>query len=156
MGKIYAVGIGPGNAGQMYLPYVGKKITKLLSLKEDMDFEIYRVKKELEESELKGKEFITTPMTQEVRRCQIAFEQAQCGKNVAMVCSGDAGVYGMAGLLLELSEDHPDTEIQVVPGITAALSGAGGGGGPGPHRRVQRRGAAGRAPDPRLRGHQPQ
>ena len=122
MGKIYAVGIGPGNAGQM----TAEAREAIASCDVVTGYTVYvdLVKKELEESELKGKEFITTPMTQEVRRCQIAFEQAQCGKNVAMVCSGDAGVYGMAGLLLELSEDHPDTEIQVVTGITAALSGA--------------------------------
>ncbi|MCI9422336.1 MAG: ribulose-phosphate 3-epimerase [Dorea sp.] len=39
--KVLVMSVNPGNAGQMYLPYVGKKITKLLSMKEDMDFEIY-------------------------------------------------------------------------------------------------------------------
>ncbi len=39
--KVLVMSVNPGNAGQMYLPYVGKKITKLLALKEDMDFEIY-------------------------------------------------------------------------------------------------------------------
>ena len=39
--KVLVMSVNPGNAGQMYLPYVGKKITKLLSLKEDMDFELY-------------------------------------------------------------------------------------------------------------------
>ena len=39
--KVLVMSVNPGNAGQMYLPYVGKKITRLLSLKEDMDFEIY-------------------------------------------------------------------------------------------------------------------
>lgn len=39
--KVLIMSVNPGNAGQMYLPYVGKKIIKLLSLKEDMDFEIY-------------------------------------------------------------------------------------------------------------------
>ncbi len=39
--KVLVMSVNPGNAGQMYLPYVGKKITKLLSLKEDMDFEVY-------------------------------------------------------------------------------------------------------------------
>ena len=54
----------------------------------------------------------------------MALEQAAQGKTTAMVCSGDAGVYGMAGLLLELAEEYPAMEIQVVPGITAAVSGA--------------------------------
>ena len=46
------------------------------------------------------------------------------GKTVAMICSGDAGVYGMAGPLCQLSPEYPEVEIVVVPGITAALSGA--------------------------------
>lgn len=37
-----------------------------------------------------------------------------------MICSGDAGVYGMAGLMYELSEEWPDIEIKVIPGVTAA------------------------------------
>jgi precorrin-3B C17-methyltransferase len=71
-----------------------------------------------------GKEFFTTPMMQEQKRCEMALEKAQEGKTVAMVCSGDAGVYGMAGLLLQLLPDYPDVEIEVVPGVTAASSGA--------------------------------
>ena len=41
-----------------------------------------------------------------------------------MICSGDAGVYGMAGLLLEMGKDYPDCKVEVIPGVTAALSGA--------------------------------
>lgn len=71
------------------------------------------------------KEYLTTPMKQEVERCTMALEAAQSGKHVAMVCSGDAGVYGMAGLLLELSQCYPDPpDIEVISGITAACSGA--------------------------------
>ena len=54
----------------------------------------------------------------------MALEAAQQGKTVAMVCSGDAGVYGMAGLLLELADEYPGTEVGVVAGVTAALSGS--------------------------------
>ncbi|MEG2074485.1 MAG: precorrin-3B C(17)-methyltransferase, partial [Angelakisella sp.] len=71
-----------------------------------------------------GKEYYTTPMTKELERCQWALEAAQNGKTVAMVCSGDAGVYGMAGPLLEMSTAYPQAEIEVVAGVTAALSGA--------------------------------
>lgn len=53
----------------------------------------------------------------------MALEQAAAGQTTAMVCSGDAGVYGMAGPILELSPEYPQVEIEVVPGITAALSG---------------------------------
>ena len=70
-----------------------------------------------------GKEFLTTPMTQEARRCEMAFEEAAKGKCVAMVCSGDAGVYGMSGLMLEIGAPYPEIQVEVVPGITAALSG---------------------------------
>ena len=53
----------------------------------------------------------------------MALERAADGQTTAMVCSGDAGVYGMAGPILELSPEYPQVEIEVVPGITAALSG---------------------------------
>ena len=84
----------------------------------------YTVYLDLIRPQCQGKEVITTPMTQEIQRCRMALEQAAQGKTTAMVCSGDAGVYGMAGLLLELAEEYPAMEIQVVPGITAAVSGA--------------------------------
>lgn len=70
-----------------------------------------------------GKETYTSPMKQEIERCRWALETAQKGKDVAFVCSGDAGVYGMAGLLLQLAPKYPEVDIQVVAGVTAALSG---------------------------------
>ena len=60
----------------------------------------------------------------EMERCRWALETAAAGKNVALVCSGDAGVYGMASPVLELAKEYPDVRIEVVPGVTAALSGA--------------------------------
>ena len=122
MEKVYAVGMGPGNGDQM----TAEAREVIVSCDVIAGYTVYvdLVRKVLKERELEGKEFITTPMTQEVKRCRLAFEQAQKGKKVAMVCSGDAGVYGMAGLLLEISGDYPEAEVEVVPGITAALSGA--------------------------------
>ncbi len=70
-----------------------------------------------------GKETYTSPMKQEIERCRWALETAQKGKDVAFICSGDAGVYGMAGLLLQLAPKYPEVDIQVVAGVTAALSG---------------------------------
>ena len=70
------------------------------------------------------KEMITTPMRQEKERCKICFEKAGEGKKVALICSGDAGIYGMASLMYELGKDYPDIELCVVAGITAASSGA--------------------------------
>ena len=62
-------------------------------------------------------------MTKELDRCRWALETAHSGRTVALVCSGDAGVYGMASPLLELAEGCPDVTVEVVPGLTAALSG---------------------------------
>lgn len=69
------------------------------------------------------KEYYATGMTKELDRCRWALETAQSGKTVALICSGDAGVYGMASPLLELAERFPDVAVEVVPGLTAALSG---------------------------------
>ena len=70
-----------------------------------------------------GKECYATGMTKEIDRCRWALETAQQGKTVALVCSGDAGVYGMASPLLELAGEYPEVEVEIVPGLTAALSG---------------------------------
>lgn len=71
-----------------------------------------------------GKETYTTPMRGELDRCRWALDTARAGRTVALVCSGDAGVYGMASPVLELAPDYPDVTVAVVPGVTAALSGA--------------------------------
>ena len=84
----------------------------------------YTVYVELLKEAYPGAEYITTPMRQEVERCRLAFEAAAEGKTTAMVCSGDAGIYGMAGLMYEVGEEYPQVEIEVVPGVTAALGGA--------------------------------
>ena len=72
------------------------------------------------------KECYTTGMTREIDRCRWALDTARAGRDVALVCSGDAGVYGMASPLLELAEEYPDVNVEVVPGLTAALSGGAG------------------------------
>ena len=63
-------------------------------------------------------------MRQEVERCRMCYEEAGKGKRVALICSGDAGIYGMASLMYEMSEEYPSCELTVIPGITAASSGA--------------------------------
>jgi len=76
---------------------------------------------------VEGKRIISTGMTKEVERCEEALKEAAQGLTVAMVCSGDAGVYGMAGLLIEMTareQAFKDVEIEVVPGITAATAAA--------------------------------
>ena len=62
-------------------------------------------------------------MRQEEARCRMALEKAAAGCSTALVCSGDSGVYGMAGLVLELLPDYPDVHVSVIPGVTAALAG---------------------------------
>lgn len=70
------------------------------------------------------KERFSTPMTQELERCRRALHEAQRGRTVALVCSGDAGVYGMASPVLELLPEYEGVEVEIVAGVTAALSGA--------------------------------
>ncbi len=69
------------------------------------------------------KKYLTTGMTKEEERCRLALEAAASGRKTAVICSGDAGVYGMAGLLIELSVEYPKVEIEVVPGVSAVLAG---------------------------------
>lgn len=116
MKKLYIVGLGPGD---------GEFIT-LQARKALEDSQVicgYTVYIDLIAESCQGKEILTTPMTRELERCRMALERAADGQTTAMVCSGDAGVYGMAGPILELSPEYPQVEIEVVPGITAALSG---------------------------------
>ena len=116
MSKIYVVGIGPGEYEQMTL--------KAIHALENSDVIIgYTVYVDLVRDHFAGKEFMTTPMKKEVDRCVIAFEEAQKGKTVSMICSGDAGVYGMAGLMYEVGVRYPDVELEIIPGVTAALGG---------------------------------
>lgn len=115
--KIYIVGMGPGT-GEMMTPQADQ------ALKNSDVIVGYPVYLKLLGDAYQEKEFLSTPMKQEVRRCEMCFEEAEKGKTVSMVCSGDAGVYGMASLLYEMSETHPSCELEVIPGITAANSGA--------------------------------
>ena len=84
----------------------------------------YHVYVNLVKDHFPGKECFTTPMKREVDRCRMALDLARQGRHVAMICSGDAGVYGMAGLIYELRGDAEEPEVEVVGGLTAATSGA--------------------------------
>jgi precorrin-3B C17-methyltransferase len=115
-GKLYVVGIGPGS-------YEDMTIRAVNALKDSEIIVGYTVYVDLLREHFPGKEMLTTPMRQEQERCQMAILKAQEGKRVAMVCSGDSGVYGMSGLILQLAKESADLEIVVIPGVTAALSG---------------------------------
>lgn len=117
MSKIYVVGIGPGAYEQMTI----QAVKVLESCNVIVGYTVYV---DLVKEHFPGKEFLTTPMKQEVKRCELAFEEAKKGQTVAMICSGDAGVYGMSGLIYEVGESYPEVEVEIIPGITAALSGA--------------------------------
>ena len=117
MNKIYVVGIGPGAYEKMTIEAAEalKKCDVIIG---------YTVYIDLVKDHFPEKEFLSTPMRTEVERCVMAFEEANKGKTVAMICSGDAGVYGMAGLIHEVGKEYPKTDIEVIPGVTAAVSGA--------------------------------
>lgn len=115
--KIYIIGMGPGKEEMM----TGEAIQAL----ENSDVIIgYTVYVKLLGERFEGKEMLTTPMRQETERCRLCFEEAAKGKQVALICSGDAGIYGLASLMYEIGKDYPETELIVIPGITAANSGA--------------------------------
>ena len=114
---LLVVGIGPGGGSDL--------TRRAYEALESCDVIVgYTVYTELLEKEFPDKEMLTTPMRREVERCKIALERAQGGERVAMVCSGDPGVYGMAGLCYELAGEDPSVDIEVIPGISAAFGGA--------------------------------
>lgn len=117
MGKLFVVGIGPGNYENMTI----KADRALKSCDVIIGYHVYV---SLVKDHYSDKEFITTPMTQEIKRCQLAIDIAGKGKTVAMVCSGDSGIYGMAALIYELRGKCVASEVEIIPGITAACSGA--------------------------------
>lgn len=117
MNKIYVIGIGPGEYEQMTI----RAANALNSCDLIVGYTVYV---DLVKEHFSDKEFLTTPMRKETERCVLAFEEAVKGKTVAMICSGDAGVYGMAGLMYEVGVNYPEVELEIIPGVTAAMSGA--------------------------------
>lgn len=115
--KIYIVGMGPGREDMM--------TAEALRVLEESDLIIgYMVYIKLLGERFADKEMMTTPMRQEEERCRLCFKEAQKGKKVSLICSGDAGIYGLASLMYEMGRKYPETELEIVPGITAAISGA--------------------------------
>lgn len=115
LSKMYVVGIGPGAADQM-------TVRALRTLEKCDVIAGYGVYVDLVRPMLGEKEYLVTPMRREAERCRMAIDCARSGKTVAMISSGDAGVYGMAGLIYELAAGT-ELEIEVISGVTAALSG---------------------------------
>ncbi len=117
MKKISVVGLGPGGG----LDLTGRARAALEACDLIVGYTAYI---ELVQADFPKKQTLETGMRREVDRCRKAVEAAVEGKHVAVVCSGDAGVYGMAGLVHEVAVDYDPVEIEVIPGITAACGGA--------------------------------
>ncbi|MBQ3786690.1 MAG: precorrin-3B C(17)-methyltransferase [Lachnospiraceae bacterium] len=114
---IYVVGIGPGNHEDMTI----RADECLRNVQVIAGYDLYV---NLIKDRYPGKEYITTGMRQEIDRCRMALEEAAKGRSVALVCSGDSQVYGMASLIFELLSEGAEVEVSVIPGITAALGGS--------------------------------
>ncbi len=116
MSKLIVVGIGPGD-------YEDMTVRADRALRACDTIVGYHVYVDMVRERYPDKEFLTTPMTRETQRCQMALDEAAKGKTVAMVCSGDSGIYGMAALIYELRGENTEPAVEVVPGLTAACSG---------------------------------
>ena len=115
--KVYVVGLGPGDG--VYLTLQARAALEAADVLCG-----YTAYVALAAAQFPCKETYATGMREEIERCRWALATAAQGTTVALVCSGDAGVYGMAGLLLQMGKEFTDVDIEVVPGVTAALSGA--------------------------------
>jgi precorrin-3B C17-methyltransferase len=115
--KLYIVSIGSGGADTM-TPRAARAIADSTVVAG------YGVYLDLIAPLLGGKELISSAMTRERERCELARDRALAGETVSIVSSGDAGVYGMAGLALEVCRDFAELEIEVIPGVTAATGAA--------------------------------
>ena len=118
MGKLYAVGFGPGGYEHM--------TQKAIEVIKNADIVTgYTTYVDMVRPFFPDKEYVSTPMTKEIDRCVMALDMAAEGKTVAMISSGDSGIYGMAGVLLEIAQEKKtDVEIETVPGVTAASAAA--------------------------------
>lgn len=115
--KLTVVGLGPGAGADL----TGRAYEAIRDAELVVGYTAYIA---LIRDAFPDKEMTSTGMRREVDRCRLALEEAAKGKNVAVVCSGDSGVYGMAGLIYELAQEFSPIDIEIVPGITAACGGA--------------------------------
>ena len=116
MAKLRVVGIGPGDYGEMTV----KVVDALNACEIIVGYPVYV---DLVKPHFPDKEYHTTPMRREAERCRMALDLARTGRDVALICSGDAGIYGMAGLIYELRGEDDSVDVEVIGGLTAAVSG---------------------------------
>ncbi len=115
--KISIVGTGPGDPR-----YLTREAAEVLDACDTIIG--YQVYIDLLRGTYPDKEYLSTPMTQELQRCRMAYAKAAEGRQTALICGGDAGVYGLASLMLEIGEEYPEISVEIFPGITAATAGA--------------------------------
>ena len=116
-GKIYVVGIGPGKKPDMTF--------KAYEAMESSDIIVgYKTYTDLVKKYFPNTEIRSSSMMKEVDRCIEVLELAKAGKNVALISSGDAGVYGMAGIMYEVIGENDDIEVEVIAGVTATNAAA--------------------------------
>lgn len=115
-GKIYVVGIGPGN-----MEDISVRAYKILKSVDIIAGYITYV--DLVKDKFKEKEFYVSGMKKEIDRCEKVLELAKKGKSVALISSGDAGIYGMAGIMIEVALGS-GIDVEIVPGITSSVAGA--------------------------------
>lgn len=115
-GKIYVVGIGPGNMEDI-------SIRAYNTLKNVDIIAGYITYVDLVKDEFSEKEFYISGMKKEIDRCEKVLELAKEGKKVALISSGDAGIYGMAGIMIEVALGS-GIEVEIIPGITSSVAGA--------------------------------
>lgn len=117
-GKVVVVGFGPGDKGNMTF--------RAAQAIDEADLIIgYKVYIDILAEHFPGRNYVSSHMMKEMERCEEAVKEAMSGKNVAMVSSGDSGIYGMAGAIYQMAEElKADVEIEIVPGITAASAAA--------------------------------
>ncbi|QIB26435.1 precorrin-3B C(17)-methyltransferase [Caloranaerobacter azorensis] len=117
-GKIYVVGIGPGNMEYMSL-------MALKAIEKSQVVIGYKTYINLIKDLLKDKEVIDSSMKKEIERCNLTIDEAEKGRIVSIVSSGDPGIYGMAGIILELiNKRESEIDVEIVPGISAANAAA--------------------------------
>lgn len=110
---IYVAGIGPGE--ERFRTYDATKALYAADV-----IVGYKTYTDLIRDEFSDKDILSNGMTGEVARCREAIRLSRAGKTVCVICSGDASVYGMASLMMELADESD--EIEIVPGVTAALA----------------------------------
>lgn len=117
MKKAYIVGIGPGSFEEMTI-----RAARIL---QQCDVIIgYPVYIDLIKPYYPDKEYLSTPMTREAERCRLCLEEAARGRTAALICSGDPGIYGLAGLMYAVREEYPQVELETISGVTAASAGS--------------------------------